>query len=463
MKERHTPVIRIILMDLLLLNAIFIFFACVIKKINFHEGGNKDHYLTLLIVSNFLWIFINVIITKYSMEINRGIILELKKNFINIALFTGLISAFAFALKDFAYSRILTYGTILTFFIFLLLSHLLFFYLFLWFKRISPLRRKVLIVGDDHSAIELSTVLKKDSQLDYEVVVYILSEELENKVDNQLVVGKVPEIETILQNDTFDQLFIVVSSYSEKDILKIVEYADYYGIRVRMVPAFYRLFEKQCDVHLVNHIPIININETPLDRYYNSKYKSVFDLFFSIFAIILTLPLLILIAIAVKLTSKGPILYKAGRVGKGGKVFNLLKFRTMYHPEINDDTQSTSKNDPRITPIGRILRKINLDELPQFFNVAVGQMSVVGPRPHRIYLDNKLQHEVSQYMIRHYIKPGITGWAQVNGWRGPTEKNEQKIQRTRHDLWYIKNWSFWLDIKIIFLTLFGKKARQNAF
>ena len=194
-----------------------------------------------------------------------------------------------------------------------------------------------------------------------------------------------------------------------------------------------------------------------------SNMKRFFDIFFSIFALVLVSPLLIIIGLLVKLTSSGPVLYVAERVGMGGAIFKMYKFRTMNHSRESQETFSTLENDSRITPLGHFLRKTNLDEVPQFFNVLKGEMSVVGPRPHRVSLDKKLQNEVAKYMIRRHIKPGITGWAQVNGWRGPTNTEEQKIQRTRHDIWYIKNWTFWLDIKIIFLTLFGKKTWENAF
>jgi len=194
-----------------------------------------------------------------------------------------------------------------------------------------------------------------------------------------------------------------------------------------------------------------------------SNVKRLFDIFFSIFALVLVSPLLIIIGLLVKLTSKGPVLYVAERVGMGGDIFKMYKFRTMRHSGKSQEALSTRENDSRITLLGHFLRKTNLDELPQFFNVLKGEMSVVGPRPHRVYLDKKLQDEVDKYMIRRYIKPGITGWAQVNGWRGPTNTEEQKIQRTLHDIWYIKHWSFWLDLKIILLTVIGKKARKNAF
>ena len=136
----------------------------------------------------------------------------------------------------------------------------------------------------------------------------------------------------------------------------------------------------------------------------------------------------------------------------------------MVHDDsLNQNFKSTQENDPRITSFGKIIRKLSIDELPQFLNVLKGDMSVVGPRPHRIHLNNILQLKVKNYMVRHYVKPGITGWAQVNGWRGPTETKEQREQRTFHDLWYLENWTFILDIKIIFMTLFGNKTNKNVF
>ena len=160
----------------------------------------------------------------------------------------------------------------------------------------------------------------------------------------------------------------------------------------------------------------------------------------------------------------GNIIYAPLRKGESGKAFRCYKFRTM---KVNDNpingTKSTVKNDPRLTKVGKYLRKFDLDELPQFFNVLKGDMSVVGPRPHRVNLQHDFRKIVNDYMVRHYVKPGVSGWAQVNGWRGPTTSDTQKKERIKHDLWYIENWNFWLDLKIIFLTVFGKKVRTNAF
>ena len=185
---------------------------------------------------------------------------------------------------------------------------------------------------------------------------------------------------------------------------------------------------------------------------------------FSALALFFLAPVFLLIALLIKIDSPGPVFYYPIRIGRGGKPFKLYKFRSMKECDIpSGGTLSTQKDDPRITRVGKFLRKFSLDELPQFINVFLGTMSVVGPRPHRRFLNRQLQESVYKYMIRHYVKPGITGWAQVNGWRGPTDTEEQRKQRTMHDLWYVENWSPLLDLKIIYLTIFSRKAHKSAF
>lgn len=203
---------------------------------------------------------------------------------------------------------------------------------------------------------------------------------------------------------------------------------------------------------------------TPLDQMRNLLLKKGFDFLFSLMVIIILSPVFLLIALLIAIEVRGSFLYCPLRKGEQGKTFKCYKFRTMSTcDDPSNGTKSTVKNDPRITRIGKFLRKYDLDELPQFFNVLLGNMSVVGPRPHRIFLQDDFRKIVNDYMVRHYVKPGITGWAQVNGWRGPTQSIEQKKERVKHDLWYIENWSLWLDFKIVFLTVFGRKTRKNAF
>jgi putative colanic acid biosysnthesis UDP-glucose lipid carrier transferase len=182
----------------------------------------------------------------------------------------------------------------------------------------------------------------------------------------------------------------------------------------------------------------------------------------SLFLLICALPML-LIALAIKLTSRGPVLFKQPRHGENGREFNVLKFRTMRVMETGQVVTQASRGDPRITKLGAFLRQSSLDELPQFLNVVRGDMSLVGPRPHAVAHNEFYRTQILEYMRRHKVKPGITGWAQVNGLRGETDKLEKMVARVEHDLVYIRSWSLWLDLKIIFLTVFGRKVRQNAY
>jgi len=227
---------------------------------------------------------------------------------------------------------------------------------------------------------------------------------------------------------------------------------------------YHELFGNHYTITRFGQVDAVNIRQMPIDGKLATFLKNCFDKTFAVAALTCLLPLFLVIAVLIKMETPGPVFYSALRIGKGGRPFRLYKFRSMKENDNSvDGVCSTQLNDPRITAVGRVLRKYSLDELPQFVNVLLGNMSVVGPRPHRRYLNRQLQENVYHYMLRQYVKPGLTGWAQVNGWRGPTDTEEQKKQRTLHDLWYIENWSFGLDIKIILLTVISHKVRKGAF
>ncbi|MGD0124554.1 MAG: undecaprenyl-phosphate glucose phosphotransferase [Terriglobia bacterium] len=205
---------------------------------------------------------------------------------------------------------------------------------------------------------------------------------------------------------------------------------------------------------------LLDLRATPSEAVAYTILKRTFDLVFATVVAILTAPLMLLIAAAIRLTSPGPVLFAQDRVGLNGRVFRVYKFRTMGVGNPGEsDTRWTTSNDPRRTRLGAFLRATNLDELPQFFNVLKGDMSVVGPRPERPYFVKKFQDDVAQYNTRHYLKVGITGWAQVNGWRGDTSI----AKRVEHDLYYLRNWSLWFDMKIIWLTLWRSFFSKNAY
>lgn len=278
------------------------------------------------------------------------------------------------------------------------------------------------------------------------------------------VSGHVADLSSFLETNPVDEILISYSTLEKEDVRHAVQAADYHGVRVSLVPETPSFLNIGFQPSMRDGQLVYQLRHSPLDRFKNYLIKRVFDYCFAVVAILCLTPVFLLVSVLIWLEDQGPLLYKPVRKGEEGRTFKCYKFRTM---SVCDDpvngTKSTEVNDPRITTVGKYLRKYDLDELPQFFNVLFGDMSVVGPRPHRVFLQNDFRGIINEYMVRHYVKPGITGWAQVNGWRGPTKTIEQKKQRIDHDLWYIERWNLWLDIKIVFLTVFGRKTRKNAF
>lgn len=207
-------------------------------------------------------------------------------------------------------------------------------------------------------------------------------------------------------------------------------------------------------------LPVINIRNVPLTNTANMLTKRLMDIVGSLVGIVLTSPIMLICAIAVKATSRGPVVFKQERVGLHGKHFSMYKFRSMEQQKPSEEQKAwTVKNDPRVTNVGKIMRRTSLDELPQLFNILKGDMSLVGPRPERPLFVDKFKEEIPRYMVKHQVRPGLTGWAQVNGYRGDTSIRK----RIEYDLYYIENWTVWLDVKIIFMTFFTGFINKNAY
>ncbi len=325
----------------------------------------------------------------------------------------------------------------------------------------------ILLVGNGHGAAHVLDYTKNHAHLGYELVGVLNDEQKATRYSDQGVsrrLGGLNDLSTVLDAQQVDEIFISLPPQKEKEIKHAIKEADLRGVRVNLVPETPVYLGQNYRSYSLDQMHVYQLRQSPLDKFRNYFIKKIFDVSFALGVIILLSPLFLIVGLLIYLDGRGPILYKPLRKGEAGNSFRCLKFRTMTTCDdpING-TRSTVKNDPRITRIGRFLRKYDIDELPQFFNVLKGDMSVVGPRPHRVNLQSDFRKIVDDYMIRHYIKPGITGWAQVNGWRGPTTTYKQKSERIKHDLWYIENWSFWLDVKITLLTVFGRKTRKNAF
>lgn len=380
----------------------------------------------------------------------------LKKFFV----FLGLAAIAMVALNLDHISRTMLLGSSLCFLAFKFPATYLYTYL-IAIRKDGPYNTKILIIGAGKVGKAIYAYYKMNPNLGTPVG---FLDDAKIDAGKLPILGRTEDFQEVYNRTPFHEVIITIDLTSEDQIKSLVNKAEYNGVRPSIVANYYSLFNRNFELKSFAGIPIVDIREVPLDSYIPRFWKRIFDIVFAFFALLITAPILFIIAVAIKLDSKGPVFYKPIRMGRGREKFLLYKFRSMRHVKNNQNpTRSTAVNDERITSVGKFIRKYSLDELPQFINVLLGQMSVVGPRPHRVELDNRFQQIAQHYQVRQYIKPGITGWAQVNGWRGPTETKYQYIARTLHDLWYIEHWNFALDIYIILLTVFGKKTSRNAF
>lgn len=417
----------------------------------------------MFIIYNIVWLLVVYFANNRIMYWRNRPLARFFTQIKSFIVFTGVISFILLLLKEFDVSRTVVYSSVFLFFVnrvavgyflFLVIGH---------YRRKGKNIRKMLILGAGRVGRQINHFVNENPDLGYKIIGFLDDNDDCGEL-NKYVIGKLNDLDTIIKNKKVDELIIAIPVNCEDKIKMALEVADFYGIRIRLVPDYFRVIARNYTGGSIGDLPTINVREVPLDDFINASIKRFFDILFSICVILLLTPIFVIIFIAVLTTSDGPIFYMPIRVGRNGKKFKLYKFRTMY---ANDDhiqgNKSTEENDPRITPFGRFLRKYSLDELPQFFNVLKGDMSVVGPRPHRVWLNENMQQDVDGYMTRHYLLPGITGWAQIHGWRGPTDTQKKRVERTKHDLWYMENWSLKLDLQIIFQTVFGRKVHNNAF
>ncbi len=322
---------------------------------------------------------------------------------------------------------------------------------------------RVIIVGTNSTSVRLYDELMSESGYGYRVVGFFgLDPSI--GMPEELYRGDFNDIKEFVALNNVDEIFYTLSGTHENILRQTIKIANDNVIQFYYVPQISRYIAGRFELHRMGAVPMLTLNCNPLKRPINRLIKRVFDIVFSSCVLLCLGPLLLIpIAIAVKLSSRGPVFFKQKRTGYRGLDFYCWKFRTMRVNNDSDKLQAT-KDDPRKTRVGDFLRRTSLDELPQFFNVWLGQMSVVGPRPHMLKHTEEYRQLIDKYMVRHNVKPGISGWAQVNGYRGRTEELWQMEKRVEYDVWYIENWSFMLDLKIIVRTLVNAfQGEKNAF
>ena len=274
------------------------------------------------------------------------------------------------------------------------------------------------------------------------------------------ILGKISELDSILELNQLDEIAITLGLKEYARLEDIVASCEKSGVHTKFIPDYNNMIPTRPYTEDLEGLPVINIRHVPLNSLFNKSVKRMVDMFGAVVAVTLFSPIMLATAVIIKLTSPGPLIYCQERVGLHNRPFKMYKFRSMeVQAPAAETSRWTTPHDSRVTPIGRFIRKTSIDEMPQLFNVLMGDMSLVGPRPERPFFVDKFKEEIPRYMIKHQVRPGMTGWAQVNGYRGDTSITK----RIEHDLYYIENWTLGLDFKILFLTFFKGFINKNAY
>lgn len=439
--------------DLLLLNISFLVSAVIAQS--FSILIERDHMFILLMLLNIIW-FVNSNLTGfYSDFFSRSFSFQFFNILKSVVIQVGITVLFIFLTKEDLFTRnfIVLYGISLTTFISIRTAV---------FKSVlRSLRKKgknirnLLIIGAGEIGMGFKETINQNPDLGYKFIGFIDDSETSN-----LVIGKISELDNVIKKKSIDEIVIALSTQSTELLDEIIRICNINAVRIHIIPDYFRFLSKRFQISSIGNYPIITARQEPLEEANRRFLKRSFDLIFSFLVIVLILSWLFpIIALLIKLNSKGKVLFIQKRVGAKSEMFDCYKFRTLTEASSiqTDHFKPVVLGDKRVTGIGRILRISNIDELPQFFNVLKGDMSIVGPRPHaKPYQDmyGKIFEEIN---MRHNVRPGLTGWAQVNGLRGDVEDTEENNRRTimrmKYDLWYIENWTMKLDIQIILMTV----------
>ena len=358
-----------------------------------------------------------------------------------------IIAFFPFSKQVIFSGKAVALFMVASFILITLFKFLLFFYLKKYRIVSGNNFRNIVIIGYTDEAIKLKKLF--DTRIDYG---YRFFGYFSNKKHNKNIIGKIEDLKDFVLENKIDEIYCSLNEISSEQLADLVEFADENSKTIKFIPDTNEIFTKNLQIDYYEMFPVLSLQKTILHEPTTKIFKRAFDIFFSLIVIVFLLSWLVpLLAFIIKLESKGPVFFKQGRPGIDEEEFQCYKFRSM---RLNGTTEKeASKNDPRVTKTGRFMRKTSIDELPQFLNVLLGDMSVVGPRPHLWSQNKAYGNRIKKYMVRHYVKPGITGLAQVKGFRGEIETDEDMVNRIKYDVFYIENWSIILDLKIIVQTI----------
>lgn len=322
-------------------------------------------------------------------------------------------------------------------------------------------QKHILLVGYSNAAEGFIDRVRVNSEWGY-TIRGILDDRMERGSDYRgvKVIGNIDDLDYILEQNSLDEIAITLSLGDYEKLRHIVTMCEKSGVHTKFIPDYGNIIPTVPYMEDLQGLPIIHIRHVPLNNLLNAAVKRLVDIVGSLVGIILFSPIMLIVAITIKLTSPGPVIFSQERVGLHNRPFKMYKFRSMTVQDPKKEAVKwTTPGDSRVTGIGKFIRRTSIDETPQFFNILKGDMSLVGPRPERPFFVEKFKEEIPRYMIKHQVRPGLTGWAQVNGYRGDTSI----IKRIDHDLYYIENWTLGFDFKIMFLTVFKGFINKNAY
>ncbi|AOW11469.1 undecaprenyl-phosphate glucose phosphotransferase [Flavobacterium gilvum] len=449
--------------DVVLLNVAIVLSALIrfgsIDKLFFKEQQ------TISLLANLVWIILLLYSDSFRIvrvePIERILWRTIKKIFIHIA----VIAFFVVALKYEDISRLRLVYFYWLFFGLMMVSRFLSIKILKYIRARGYNFRNFIIVGANNKGEKIRTILAKDLTYGYRFLGYFDDNVDTSAIISQPVLGSFDEIKGFIENEKVDEMYVALHIDNVDVISKLVRICEHHMVRIKFIPDF-QLYTKSNKVEMTfyENTPVLMLRREPLEAALNRILKKVFDICFSLFVLVFIFPWLFpIIMLIVKIESPGPVFFKQQRSGRDNKTFNCLKFRSMRLNEAADNKQA-QKGDSRITKFGAFMRKTSIDELPQFLNVFLGNMSVVGPRPHMVNHTKQYSELINNYLVRQFAKPGITGWAQVNGFRGETKELIDMENRVEYDIWYIENWSLLLDIKIIIKTVINAvKGEENAY
>jgi putative colanic acid biosynthesis UDP-glucose lipid carrier transferase len=461
MNSRYTGLFRFSLacIDLVVLNLVQLILMNTMHRVPVDAGAA---YLLLFFMTNILWLVSAYATAVYIEDGTVNHYRFAKRSIKSLITFFLLMVLFIF-FYHYQYSRMFILISFTVFSVVLVCVRLCIIGMSLFANKVGRTGKKVVIVGYNEVAIKLAQRFSEQKNIS-SVEGYFEDQQMVGELSLLPIIGNIDECLQYAVQNNINEIYSTISPESNAYIYEMAHTAEKALIRFKFVPDFKLYVNRVTHMEYIDQFPILSLRPEPLEDVTNSIKKRVFDVFFSMLVIVFLLSWLVpVLALLIKLNSKGPVFFVQWRSGKDNKKFKCYKFRTL---SVNADAhvKQVTRDDDRITPLGRFLRKTNLDEFPQFVNVFKGDMSVVGPRPHMLLHTEKFANLMEEYMVRHFVKPGVTGWAQVHGFRGEIKEEEQLRKRIEHDIWYMENWSLWLDMRIMLLTIFNTfKGDSNAY